>query len=643
MMLRKSVSVAAACVAFVSFGVEFPNSDGKGDLASADSWGGEVPAAGTPVSLTPSFDVTNYTFSSAVEFGQLLIPYANFGTSVSKYLNVVFDQTPYGDEQPLVKLAGFKLCDSNASPYPYVNVTFKGGIYDLLGQTLTGYYDHLGDYANVVRLTDGCVMTNTAGPVTGYPTIMRLELYGGSKFYGENSSAIGFSYDYGTVNGWTVTEGSVLDLKAPDIYIGRGKSGSRSVVSGEGTYVRVRGSYFNLGGSNFANRPETLTVTDHATFDMKSTYLYMPFVDCPAALTNTLVVSDYATLNLPSYVYLGQSGPNALMEVRSGAMAQGQTAGKNNRFIVGYAHPNNTLVLSNATLLVDQLFVGNGANGTNNTIIIQGADTVLSCSDTGMGHFNSRFNRWIIEKGAVFSLPFSAANYNKDNAAFGVDGKIIVRDGGTLTGNARTGGYYNFATVPVTTNNWIEAQDGGTVRCGVEITGRWCGLRVDDGTVVGNVTIGARDPGEWFDWGTNDFLTVRGDHPRICCTNESSQVRVRRHSTVTFELPDAGCYREGFATAECPLVEADTVTLAADTTLVVAGAAEMKAAEKYGDQTRVVLFSAKKGKLKVPQSVIDATQATLPERVTLKKVTKNDRDQLVLKFPGLKGSVLLIQ
>lgn len=289
----------------------------------------------------------------------------------------------------------------------------------------------------------------------------------------------------------------------------------------------------------------------------------------------------------------------------------------------------NRAEFANATLSVKSIVVGSYANSTNNTLVLAG-NTTLTQTTRGDDPF---FFGVAGGNEVVMTDGFQYALVGDDLMKASSNNVVCIRNGAKVTktticyfGTRDASSHDNTYSVEAGgTSVLYRVNFGGTrnrivVSNGVfELTRNSTGallLGYDTTDAAANPTVGCE-------------LVLRGTKPQYKTTGE------------TVVYGDG----KGVLRFELPAVALETVPMDCGTLTVKEGAAIHVKCDNYlsyvgNDRGNVILASASTAaKLSVPQSVLDATNAELPERCKLVV----DGQELILKIARIKGTVVSIR
>ncbi len=289
----------------------------------------------------------------------------------------------------------------------------------------------------------------------------------------------------------------------------------------------------------------------------------------------------------------------------------------------------NRAEFANATLSVKSIVVGSYANSTNNTLVLAG-NTTLTQTTRGDDPF---FFGVAGGNEVVMTDGFQYALVGDDLMKASSNNVVCIRNGAKVTktticyfGTRDASSHDNTYSVEAGgTSVLYRVNFGGTrnrivVSNGVfELTRNSTGallLGYDTTDAAANPTVGCE-------------LVLRGTKPQYKTTGE------------TVVYGDG----KGVLRFELPAVALETVPMDCGTLTVKEGSAIHVKCDDYlsyvgNDRGNVILASASTAaKLSVPQSVLDATNAELPERCKL--VVEGQK--LILKIARIKGTVVSIR
>lgn len=637
--------VSAACA--LSLGAEevaFPQNSGTWDMMTAANWPGEtLPGTTDDVKFTSSQNGNNYltiTASADGTFGALLN-----GTAGGYNRNLRFDLTGANPVRKM-KFNGYSTSGTQA----HIHTFFKGGEYDFSGQDFGKGGSKYGDN-RLIRISDGCVMTNASDVVLGYTAQIkqRLEIVGGSKFFATGKFKFSNNADrtpanYSGNESWLkIEEGSYAQFGSIDWETGLSnvEQGINNQPDGQffyRDYLIVDNSTLKTTTNTYqwmGSRGGNATIIKNGGY---ASFAGQLVLGVGYGRNNLLRVEGAGSELHCSTFYDGWSGPSSYnrFEVLDGATASVSA------FNFGYASHSDTILVSNATLNVSNGFeFGHTAGSTNLTMILSGPQAVFNytgkTSDSPVGkyiQFPKDYGTIVVENGAVFR-PQDTFGWTQSQKHC----RLIARTGGT---------FRKPGDVSLTQENPIEgfcgienaiiAENGGHLEFGsISARGSNCVVRVDNSTaLVTNVYIAASvcSGKQYGGWSTNCAFEVAGARPVV---EIPGTLYVKNASRLVFELPADG-YADGFGTAAKPLVKAGTVNFQdALSTLEIAGAADYLEANAAKDD--VCLVSAET--LTIPDATLAAAKAALPSGLKLRRRTVDGR--VCLFLCGKKGMTLFIR
>ena len=286
----------------------------------------------------------------------------------------------------------------------------------------------------------------------------------------------------------------------------------------------------------------------------------------------------------------------------------------------------NRAEFTNATLSVKSIVVGSGANSTNNTLVLAGSTTLTQTTPGDDPFFFGSAGG----NEVVMTDWFQYALTGDDLMKVSSNNVVRIRNGAKVTKSTIC--YLGTRDASSHDNTYSVEAGGTSVLYRVNFGGARNRIVVNDGVFeLTRASTGALALGcDTTDTAANPTagceLVLRGTKPQYKTTGETVVYGDGR-GALRFELPAAAL---------------ETVPMDCGTLTVQEGAAIHVKCGDYlsyiGDERgRVVLACASTAaKLTVPQTVIDATNAELPERCKL----AIDGKDLVLTIRGNKGFVL---
>ena len=353
-------------VMYSALAADFPDADGKGDLASADSWNGPVPASTETVKITAS---GTYTASSDVTFAGLTAGVPYDGTAV-------FDLTQQANRK--ITLQG-TAWDKFNIPNNMATIEFKGGLWDFCsgGTFYAGSTSSARAQCHTVRISSGCVVTNVQDLyVAQYDWSNRVEIVDGSTLHVVRNVNLMTPTTLTCGNGFLVTNRSTFVVEGnfkTDTGANATAGDSFVTVLGKGSRFIAMG-YCYLGAACSGN---VLTVADGACANFTGAAFYLGQTDTSA--NNRTVVSNGGTLAFgkSTIFYMGNAaGSNGnRLDILSGSQAS-----FNKESYMGYKGNANVVTVSNATLSCWNLVWGNDAGCSGNALVVCGTNPVVKAT-----------------------------------------------------------------------------------------------------------------------------------------------------------------------------------------------------------------------------------------------------------------------
>lgn len=650
-MNTKNLFGCAALLAVTSFGAEFPDADGSGDLASVAAWGGTLPGTTEAVSVTGAVSTTVHA-SDSVTFGQL----ENKLTSGYNRI-LTFDQTAHPDA--VLSFGGFR---NGLVKDLKLHTHFKGGIWDFGNKHFaSGGSDSYGN-ERTITVSDGATLSNIDTITLGYTAQnkLRLDILGQSKVSAKNFKFTNNMTTPNTPNVLFVAGGSELELSSGLTWENSPASWTAAcscqpadalyyrdfmIVSNANSVIRFTASngYWlgHQGGSM------TLATDSGKIVGEGSVYLWDLYTR-----NNLLRAEKNGSIKLSGTVYGGWNSAvekgdasnlglryNRIEAVDGGSIAMGT-------LYLGYSgaaeSPNtgNTLWISNGTFTVGQLVLGYNAGCSNQLVHVLGPESFFGITGAS-AMFLAPYCEWRIEDGAVVpTLPaFSnmAAGTHDETLRACNGGVINVGEKLSTSTSAAAEGLYSGR------NNVVIVESGSSLTGSVAyVQGDACGLRVDDATVAlggnsNNYSLRVGYSNKYGGLATNCWLTIAGSHPQVALTNG---LEVLNGSTVKFELP-----ANGYAAGVVPLAFGGNLKFDASTcTLAFSGMDAMSEAHRaLGKSMTYVLAENPTGKDFFPDAAVAAAQEQLGNRFILRTRVQDGKNQLLLKARALTGLSIIFR
>ena len=289
----------------------------------------------------------------------------------------------------------------------------------------------------------------------------------------------------------------------------------------------------------------------------------------------------------------------------------------------------NRAEFANATLSVKSIVVGSYANSTNNTLVLAG-NTTLTQTTRGDDPF---FFGVAGGNEVVMTDGFQYALVGDDLMKASSNNVVCIRNGAKVT--KTTICYFGTRDASSHDNTYSVEAGGTSVLYRVNFGGTRNRIVVSNGVFeltrnsTGALLLGYDTTDAAANQTVGCELVLRGTKPQYKTTGETV-VYGNGKGVLRFELP---------------AVALETVPMDCGTLTVKEGAAIHVKCDDYlsyvgNDRGNVILASASTAaKLSVPQSVLDATNAELPERCKL--VVEGPK--LILKIARIKGTVVSIR
>ena len=557
-MNRKTCAVALAVATFVlaAGAVDFPSAGG--DIASVST--------GEPVKITQA---GTYYNSDDVSFNSITVTATG----------VTFDLGRYGKSVTLT--------DTSESFRPFgssLETTISGGAWTNKGPFWVGGRQNTSKNHNAVAVTDGCDIYFAKGINLGNCNGARLAIDGATAYSAAdvNMADSGSSGDYV----FEVLNGATFH-SAEHFYGGKSGGGiNRIKISGAGTKFTI------TAGKNFhgyKNSAFAIEVSDGASANVGGLYLGSGPSATNYGNYHNLIVSN-ATLHTKSNMYLGRYGRG------------------------NYAYFTNATISSAADFKI-----GQGATSSNNVVVFSGTGTTLShVSSLATPFFGSGcHNTLVFENGASHTLTTGAdvtlsGSANHNTIRISGDGAALIKTGMKIYMSTSDENSYA---------NSIIVENGGTFQFYDMFV-----CRQDNRLVVSNGTLTTlrNDPTSYslhighvnsLAVTTNNALVIQGDSPKV--DFPSTGFSLANGSRLHFDVPASGEY------VETP-IQVMNLDLSADSVLEVdcmacktagwKGTRRMILAEMHTSQNGNNILG---GNLTIPQTVLDAANANLPERCQL--------------------------
>ena len=566
------------------------------------------------------------------------------------------------DADHAISFVGFDAIEQTTS-------LFKGGWWDF---GAGDFFSSTSIAGHRTTVFDGAVVTNV-GTVhvagTGGAD-NRIDLVNGAEFY-PASMTLGWKNGADQRSKVTVSGGSLLSVAGKlnmsdtvETKTVATLTGNELVVSNAGSRLVVGGtfnmaqastgdaSYGAPGGNHFV-------VTDNAVADLRGVSVSpLNYYN----ISNRITVAKGGRLTTTS-ISVGASASYSsgvsgstwnLLEVLDGGVwtNTGSCVFGQYQF---QRHNYQTLLISNGTFYTEMMCVDSNNNlgwfkAPYQQIIISGPEAVFvvgrnptkaSCLFYEVGTHSAL----IVENGAKWRGP----TVNLSNNSVLTDDALIVRTGGELTfPNSLWTGMASVANQGTcgSVDCAFRAESDGVLRgTSVAANGLRGAIVADNGRIemTGSVTIGhwkAKAGDSYQEPGSNCVLRLSGDHPSVKAANVT--IVDKSKNFMVFDLPATG-YLETHACSTQAVVNASTaITFGSDSILTLNGAEELAAhQEEVRKNAKYVLLSAPT--LTIPDEVLAAAQATLPERCKLRTRTVEGKKELVLAVSAGLGLTLIVR
>ncbi len=615
--------------------VTFPNSDSSGDLASAAAWGGTLPAA----TDRPKFTTSGQTFTASADiaFSGLYFSLAN-SSAVTVTLDMT-DESTGGSPRAITLGDGIVSQRSGSNDKAYT-AWLKGGRWDVTGGLSSG------EYGGQIKVTDGAEMTlsGNIAPRAGGNNASFV-------FSGEGTTVSGARANLQTIGGGAsnylrVEDGAMLSLTGGDSSTAAFQTGHTAgdgchvIVTGAGSKLKTTESAAPVWVGN-ANNNHYISVEDGGAL----------------SVAGTLVVGRNATSTYSGHYVLAKTGGtiDAKNVILGSNNSGGNATARNFRFIVdgatatvsgtfhvggnaSYYTCGTALLVTNGATFACHKFpvIGAKSGSTGNLVRIAGANTVFEAytnqSATVCQIFDrAKGNRFEIVEGAKWTNNVASATY-VSYAAYSEGGNTFrIADGAEF----HTSGSFRMNSIHYTSaSNRVEVCDGARLYSSGSIDCRSYGnvLAITNGVVEtdGNLTITAGNENTTnIPKNKDNELAVAG--ATGCVVASSGAVSIDRESTLRFGYPV-----DGYAAGVVP-VRAKAFEISSDSAIVVDGVAERVANPALKETETVTLIETENGAT-IPDAVLAAANARLPERCALRK----SADGKSLLFKVAKDSVTVV-
>ena len=621
----------------LSADVTFPIANG--DLASTADWGQTpIPAA----TERPKFDKSGtVTASEDISFAGLYFNlYPNKAT--------VFDmrEAKSGSASRTVTLSDSITMDAshnNANG----SITFQGGVWNVTGN-LTPYRE------STVTACDGARMAFSERIMPSAKTAPKIKFV----FSGQGTaiSAARASLQQGA--GWG-SDGNRLEVRdGATLTLTGGSSTVPALATIENNYasdmvflVTGEGSTISISSENvpawIGGQPSTpslrhrIQVEDGGLLDISKGKISVRQYPGRTSLSNAVSATSGGTI-LAKTVVLGDStGADQKILGNVFAVTNGGVAEVSGTFYVGSYSRGNTLLVENGTFRAAKIpVVGRYANDQTNVVRIAGAD--------------ARFEAYTNFNATTAVLCWLAPNcrFELDGAkwTYGVAARTILYggDNSNATYGHATLSLENGAEYVATGDFWVNHMNyaaptnrvlvgsgsllsaDGDIRC--YSTGNEIAVSHGVLQVGGNMTVTTETLSTQIGQNGANGVSVEGANGRIAATNGTFSIALQ--STLRFGYPV-----EGYATGVVP-VRAKAFSISSDSVIVVDGVAERIENPALHETEIVTLIETENGAT-IPDAVLAAANATLPERCRLRKSA--DGKSLLLKVAKDSATVLFIR
>jgi hypothetical protein len=439
------------------------------------------------------------------------------------------------------------------------------------------------------------------------------------------------------------------------------KEGVIFEVTGVGSYAKAKGLNMNKTANNANGSPgdARVVVSDHGILEIANTFDIAAgsrTFNNRLYVTDGGVVTA-ATVNLVSGYGLSYDKSSCGCEVH---VLNGGSLRANTKFNIGYTSSSSTgkqgmsLVVSNGTFSAAKMQpFGLGSGNSNIVIRISGPDAkfhIDNVTGTLFGQANKTgWNKFVVENRAKLDFPWTSCSYTDNSAnntilVTGADTVLTLKNSFSLSSAAN-----NSTSLMGFTNRFCIVDGGVVTGAFFHVAGDAGTLSVSNGTLlVSNAkydqissepaavnTFPAFTAGVRFRYGgasTNCVVRFSGTSPRIACVNGAS-ADVRGSTKLIFDIPET-CYDYG-SDDYVPFDVAGKLTINNNCEIVVNGltrAARNAIAAKGGS---VPLIRAKT--LNIGNALLASAQAALPAGCKLKLVGTAGKGQTLMcsLTPGL--------
>ena len=582
--VSKCMSVVGAVLGLVTSisaaDVKFPNADGSNDISSDAAWGGSKPG----VSDTAIFTGTNctHTAKADVEFGLMKVMSPDPSWSW-KHRTLTFDMRPEvsGATADAPRTIRVKGLDSGSYG---MDLLVRGGVWDFKnGEAANNMPTMSGGWTveNSITFSDGAVIQNVkcAYQMINANTRSHFRLTGGSTF--KSTTAL-WPFDTGYTNTFEVLDGSYCKIMG--LQFGRGGSSQSARESANRIVVAGRGSRFEATGY----------VADAISIGYKTDTL-------DGAPGNVFCVTNGGSVKFNGDFVVGSTRSNTLWLDAGGSLT-------GSAMRVGY-----TSVASN-----NLVFVGKGSTLSINA----GNRITLGCTAGADG------NALVVSNGYV-NVPFlyigRSGACNNLVRVCGPDAVLNVQSlaGGGLFADGVEGSRGNALELDGgATVDWTAAPSDlfmgghlGAVSIGNEVR-----LRNGSTLKANNCYVGHTNS-------TENVLKIDATS-QLACSGGSQIVHAYPGNTIKLTVPSEGYVKK-------PILAA-TFTFDAGSVL------QIDASAWTSGPKSCTVFSSWKA-LEIAPSVIEAANADLDGKYTLKYTLKLSKDKMMLTLHRHEGMLLIVR
>lgn len=598
--------------------VVFPNTDGKGDLASTASW-----------NQTPIPDPTNRPEFKATLLGATLtasedLSFAGFKINVNNtaypvILDMRNEATGANPGPRKIALSGAIQNESGN------NITYiKGG--EWTGTSLSTGWGKSTD----IFYIQGAAMTLSGGLYGTYGgNDALIELSGGSVVTTLNTRA---QFNYGNNSSIQVLDGSKLVITGTggDAFRSDMSSGANNgyVVRGENSLIEKRSAaqYAAIGCGGYA---AYLRVEDRGVADFTGTLSVGNVVN---SSNNVVSVTGGGTLKA-EVVQLGYqiNACNNLFTITNGGIAEIRSG----FYLGGTAYTNsfgNTLLISNGVFRGRVPTIGFKAGSSNNLVRVVGRQSVYETttnadSVTACIFSYEKNNRFELDDAAWTNNVAKTTYLNCSQTTLGHCVFELRNRAEFYTTNQflMTGINYRSLSNLLSIVSGSRLYSKGSV--GVYSIGNV--FSISNGTLEteGDFAVTARSNSNQMYGYSNNWVKVAGEQPRISATNGTFTLQYA--SYLQFDYPASG-YAAGIAP-----VKAKAFTVSSDSALIANGLEARIKAIKESEISTLVETSAG---VTVPAAVLAAANADLPKGCAF--FVSEDNKSLLLRVYKDKGTLL---